>query len=187
MAGFQAGEPAALSEVFRRYAPAVWSVAVGILHDRALADDAVQETFVRAWRASVRFDPTRPLGPWLFAIARRAAIDVHRREMRPTRGDHAAETDQVVVDDPTDEAWLRWEVRQALDRLPERDRRLMRLLHLEGHTHAQAAELLDLPVGTVKSRSHRAHRRLAEILAHLQPLQPAASAVASQPVPARVG
>jgi RNA polymerase sigma-70 factor (ECF subfamily) len=143
---------------------------MSVLEDRALADDAVQETFVRAWRAAFRYDPARPLGPWLAAIARRSAIDIYRREMRPTRGGHAPEADVASGEDPFDGTWMRWEVRRALDRLPERDRSLMRLLHLEGHTHAQAARLLDVPVGTVKSRSHRAHRRLAEMLAHLAPV-----------------
>jgi RNA polymerase sigma-70 factor (ECF subfamily) len=164
---FRAGQPEALAMVYQRYWRAVWTVALGVLGDRAMADDAVQETFVRAWQASSRFDPAKPFGPWLFTIARRSAIDLHRSEMRPTRGGHGPETDVVVELPGLDLAWQRWEVGRALSALTEEEREVMQLAHYRGMTHSQIAARLALPIGTVKSRSHRAHRRLAVLLRHL--------------------
>jgi RNA polymerase sigma-70 factor, ECF subfamily len=154
--------------VYDRYARAVWAVAVRITRVDQLAQDAVQETFIRAWRAASSYDPTRPLGPWLQSIARFTALDVARHELRPTRGGHEAEQDAVVESPGIDQAWLAWTVQEALRELADHEREIVRLSFFEDLTHLQIAERLGLPVGTVKSRSHRAHRRLAEKLAHLR-------------------
>lgn len=167
LARFAAGDPAALGEIFDTYSRPVWVVVVRIVGDGKFADDAVQETFLRAWRSADRFDPARPLGPWLFTLARRTAIDVLRKELRPTRGGHEPETDLSVDLPGIEESWQRWEIVRALDSLPPEERIVVRLSHLDGLTHTEIAEQLSIPVGTVKSRSHRAHRRLAERLAHL--------------------
>jgi RNA polymerase sigma-70 factor (ECF subfamily) len=167
VARFRAGDPTALATVYERYSGAVAAVAFGILGNRMMVDDAVQETFVRAWRAASRFDPARPFGPWLFTIARRSAIDLHRAETRPTRGGHGPETDIVVELPGVERAWQRWEVRQALARLPPEEQEVVSLAHYWGFTQTEIAERLEVPVGTVKSRSHRAYRRLARLLCHL--------------------
>lgn len=164
---FRSGDGGAFATVYDRYARAVWSVAMTVLRDRALAEDATQETFLRAWRGAVDFDPQRPLAPWLLTIARRTAIDVLRRESRPTQGGHDGEQDVVVRMPGLEHAWEAWEIRLALDALPEDERDVIRMSHFEEMTHREIAATLDVPVGTVKSRSHRAHRRLAGRLAHL--------------------
>ncbi|WP_158221180.1 RNA polymerase sigma factor [Kineosporia sp. R_H_3] len=164
---FRAGDGDALAAVYDRYSRAVWSVAMTVLRDRALAEDATQETFLRAWRAAATFEPGRPLAPWLLTVARRTAVDVHRREARPTQGGHAAEQDVVVQLPGLEHVWEAWEVRLALDALPDDERAIIRMSHFEEMTHREIAEALDVPVGTVKSRSHRGHRRLAASLAHL--------------------
>jgi len=164
---FGAGDVEALGTVYDAFHRAVWSVAMSVLHDRGLAEDATQETFLRAWRAAAGYDPARPLGPWLFTIARRTAIDVHRRESRPTQGGHAGEQDSVVSMPGIERAYDAWQVRSALEELPADERDIVRMSHFEDMTHREIAEALDVPVGTVKSRSHRAHRRLAGRLAHL--------------------
>jgi len=164
---FRAGDVEALGAVYDRYSRPVWSVAMSVLHDRALAEDAAQETFLRAWRAASSYDPARPMGPWLFTIARRTAIDVHRRETRPTQGGHADEQDAVVTMPGIERAWDAWQVRAALAELPPDERDVVRMSHFEDMSHREIAEALAVPVGTVKSRSHRAHRRLATRLAHL--------------------
>lgn len=158
---------AGLAAVYDRYSRAVWSVALSVLRDRGLAEDATQETFLRAWRAADSYDPVRPLAPWLLTIARRTAIDVQRREGRPTQGGHDAEQDVVVRMPGIEHAWQAWEIRLALDELPVDERAVVRMSHFEEMTHREIAEVLAIPVGTVKSRSHRAHRRLAARLAHL--------------------
>jgi len=164
---FRDGDVAALGAVYDRYSRAVWSVAVSVLRDRVLAEDATQEVFLRAWRASSTFDPARGLTPWLFTITRRTAVDVLRREARPTQGGHVAEEDAAVRMPGIEHAYETWQVRVALDELPEDERSVVRMAHFEEMTHREIAAALDVPIGTVKSRSHRAHRRLAERLAHL--------------------
>ena len=165
---FREKDPDALGEVFDRYRRAVWSVAMSITRADHLAQEAVQEIFIRAWNAAASYDPSRDLGPWLMTIARHASLDLVRRELRPTRGGHEAETDVVVEEPGIDQAWVSWEIQEALGRLTPDEREIVRLSFFEDLTHAQVAERLGVPIGTVKSRSHRAHRRLAGFLVHLR-------------------
>ncbi len=165
---FRTGDPDALAAVYRRYARPVWGLAMTILRDRQLAEDAVTEAFLRAWRVAATYDPDRALGPWLFTIARRAALDTLRRESRPTRGGHEPEQDAAVDPPSLSAVWEAWQVRTALAELPEDERDIVRLAHYEGLSHAEIAGTLEIPMGTVKSRSHRAHRRLADRLRHLR-------------------
>jgi RNA polymerase sigma factor (sigma-70 family) len=120
--------------------------------------------------AEVR-DLRADFAPWLATIARRTAIDIQRRELRRPAGrlDEADPGDPALVSSPPTAEQIEtvWSVRAAIDALGDDERLIVRLQHLEGWTHAQIAEQLDLPLGTVKSRSHRAHRRLANLLGHL--------------------
>jgi RNA polymerase sigma-70 factor (ECF subfamily) len=165
---FRERDSTALAEVYDRYHRATWSVAMSITRADHLAQEAVQDTFVRAWQAAGQYDPSRDLGPWLMTIARHATLDLVRREMRPTRGGHEAEQDAVVEDPGIDPVWTAWQVQEALRRLTDDEALIIRLAFFEDLTQTQIATRLDVPVGTVKSRSHRAHRRLAELLAHLR-------------------
>ncbi len=166
-ARFAAGDEDAVRVVYQRYAGAIVSVALGTLGRRDLADEVVQTTMLKAWRAASSFDPSRELAPWLYAIARRVAIDVYRRERRAAATVELGDDDVAVVPLSFERTWERWEVRTALDRLPDEEREVVRLTHLVGMTHQQAAGELGVPVGTVKSRSARAHRRLAALLSHV--------------------
>jgi RNA polymerase sigma-70 factor (ECF subfamily) len=166
--GFRAGDPDAVRAVYRVHGRFVFAVAYRALGSRQLAEDATQQTFVNAWRAAGRFDPARDLRPWLAAIARRAAIDVHRREARrPTErlDDAAADRPAAAVVDTEFDVWA---VREAIDDLPPLEREVVRLHHLESLTQAEIGVRLGVPVGTVKSRSFRAHRQLAARLGHLR-------------------
>lgn len=174
LARFREGDEAAVRLVYARYAGAVGSVARTVLRQPELVAEAVQETMLKAWRAAATLDAdaTGGLAPWLYTIARRTAIDIARREYRPTLGDHAPEVDPPVAAIGLERTWEVFEVRRAIDALPEHEREVVRLSHRDGYTHEQIAERLGIPVGTVKSRSGRAHRRLAEALAHLAPTRP---------------
>jgi RNA polymerase sigma-70 factor (ECF subfamily) len=165
---FRDGDAGALAEVYDRYARAVWAVAMTVTRADHLAQEAVQEAFIRAWNAAPSYDPGRDLGPWLLTIARYAALDLLRRELRSTRGGHEPEQDAVVEPPAFDQIWLSWAVQEGLRQLAEHEREIVRLSFYENLSHAEIAERLLLPIGTVKSRSHRAHRRLAELLAHLR-------------------
>lgn len=167
VAGFRAGDPAAVRGVYERYSGAVFTVAMSVLADRELAADAVQVTFLNAWRACRSVDLDRPLAPWLYTIARRVAIDLYRRRARAPEPMDPDGEGPVALPPSFEGIWEAWEIRTAVDALPADERDVVRAQHFLGLTHPQIAEQLAVPVGTVKSRSHRAHRRLASMLAHL--------------------
>ena len=89
------GTPTRCGPVYRAYGGLVFAVAHRVLGDRSLAEEASQQAFLQAWRAARSFDPTRDLGPWLATIARRAAIDVHRRESVRAHGSIEELADRV--------------------------------------------------------------------------------------------
>lgn len=169
---FAAGEDAAFTEVYRRFSGPMFAVALGTLGRRDLAADAVQQAFLQAWRAAASYAPEQEIAPWLCTITRRAAIDVWRRERRHV----LVETDDHVVDEVVpgpslEAAWEAWQVRQALDELPAAERDVVHLAYVEDLTQGETADRLGVPLGTVKSRSHRAHHRLSGLLSHLLPEQ----------------
>jgi RNA polymerase sigma factor (sigma-70 family) len=167
--GFVRGEAEAVRAVYKDYGKLVYAVAFKVLGDRSMAEEATQETFVRAWRGAASFDPSRELGPWLATIARRVAIDVHRRTARRGHSPLDEDTPSPVEILPSlERAYDVWEVRRALEQLAPEEAELVRLQHLVGLTQTEVAARTGLPLGTVKSRSFRAHRRLAGLLGHLR-------------------
>jgi RNA polymerase sigma factor (sigma-70 family) len=184
---FARGDPDGVRAVYGRYGRFVYAVAFKMLGDRGLAEEATQQTFLAAWRAAASFDVSRELGPWLATIARRAAIDIHRREARRPVGVALEDVDPAAPELVTRPVGIEttyeiWEVRRALDELPDQERRLIHLAHFEGLTHAQIAARLDVPIGTIKSRTFRAHRRLAGLLGHLR--EPPATSESDSPADA---
>lgn len=163
---FAAGDPEAVRELYERYAKAVFTVTYSSLRDRSLAEEAVQATFLQAWRAAGRFDVERDPGPWLYAIARRAAVDVHRRERRH-QGREAFDTDMAALPESFEQTWEAWQIRLAIDEMPTDQRAVIEATYFQGLTQEETAHKLGVALGTVKSRSHRAHQRLATLLAHL--------------------
>jgi RNA polymerase sigma-70 factor, ECF subfamily len=164
---FASGDDGALREVYDLYAAPMFATALHLLGDREQAADAVQQAFLQAWRSAGRFDPTRELKPWLYAIVRRAAIDTYRRTRRlPVPG--LDESTPAPDDLPgLEEAWAAWEVREAVETLPDVERDVMRLTYFDGLTYPEIADKLGVAVGTVKSRAFRAHRRLEALLRHV--------------------
>jgi RNA polymerase sigma factor (sigma-70 family) len=170
---FRAGDGDAVRHVYREYGRLVFAVAHRVLGSRQLAEEATQQTFVKAWRSAAAYDPSRDLGPWLATIARRTAIDLHRATARRA----SVSLDEVPPADPAVAVELPAgaarvlefaQVRSAVDALAPDEREVVRLQHFEGLTQAEIADRLGVPVGTVKSRTFRAHRRLAAALGHLQ-------------------
>lgn len=166
MRRFRDGDPDAVREVYRRYSGPVFTVAFRALGDRGLAEEAVQQTFLQAWRSSTRFDVEVDPAPWLYAIARRVAVDLYRRERR--HDTEWGEPEVAVLPHTFEGTWEAWEVRTALAQLPADEREILFATHFLGLSHEQTAERIGIPIGTVKSRSHRAHRRLAAMLDHLK-------------------
>jgi RNA polymerase sigma-70 factor (ECF subfamily) len=169
---FAAGEDAAFTEVYRTYAGLMFAVAMRSVGQRELAADVVQQAFVKAWRSAATFSADQALAPWLCTITRRTAIDVWRAERRHTSDELDSQAEAATNDPSIETVWEAWQVRQALDDLPGEEREVVHLAYLEGLTHTETAERLGIPLGTVKSRSHRAHKRLSGLLAHLGPGNP---------------
>ena len=164
---FAAGDERALAELYAEHAASLLVIATRMLADRRVAEEAVQQAFVQAWRAAPRFDPERPLAPWLRSILRRTAVDAWRRERRHDARalDEVAPAElPTVVPRAIEDLSDTWDVRRALDRLAAPEREVVRLSHLEQLTHPEIAARLGIPVGTVKSRTHSAHGKLRAAL-----------------------
>jgi len=172
LAAFRRREASGIRALYREYGRLVYAVAHRVLGHHDLAEEAAQQTFVRAWQAADRIDVDRDPASWLATIARRVAIDVHRREARRP----ATALNDVPADDPAlvslppdlDALDAVWHVRRAIDELPREEATVVRLQHLDGLTHNEISEQLGIALGTVKSRSHRAHQKLAALLGHLR-------------------
>jgi RNA polymerase sigma factor (sigma-70 family) len=168
---FASGDADSVRVVYQTYGRLVFSIAYKVLGDTGLAEDATQQTFVQAWRAAGSYDPSRALGAWLSTIAKRVAIDVYRRERRHRNLDNVDTSDSsslVTLPPSAEQIHDVAEVRRALDELPTTDRQLIRMQHFDELSHAEIAPELEIPLGTVKSRTFRAHRRLAGLLTHLR-------------------
>jgi RNA polymerase sigma-70 factor, ECF subfamily len=133
--------------------------------DQHHAEDIVQETMLRAWREAGRLDLTGPsLMPWLTAVARRIAIDEHRRRTaRPFESGEGTNAD-LPVDDGTAAIVLRVALAEAMGQLTSSHRQVLHETILRDQTASQAARALGIPVGTVKSRVHYALRVLKVVL-----------------------
>lgn len=169
---FRRREPSAVRELYREYGKLVYAVAHRALGRHDLAEEATQQTFVQAWQAAHRLDVDRDPAPWLATIARRSAIDIYRREARrpaSALADVSAKNPAIVSLPPDlDTLDAVWQVRHAIDALPPDEATVVRLQHLDGMTQTEISEHLGIALGTVKSRSHRAHRKLASLLGHLR-------------------
>lgn len=140
----------------------LYGFASNALGDRALAEEAVQETFLRAWRAAERFDPAiASLRTWLFAILRNVLIDLARaRAARPPLAETQPGSEPVDPEDALDRAMLAWQVEEALRRLGQEHRRVLVEVYYRGRPYAEVAAHLGIPEGTVKSRVYYALRAL---------------------------
>lgn len=158
-------EQAALAEVFRRHGGAVHGLARRLLGEDALAEEVVQEVFLRLWRQPDRFDPGRgSLRSFLLAQAHGRAVDVIRsEESRRRREEREAERAVESGYDLEREVWdltVSDKVRQALGDLPEEQRSPIVLAYFGGYTYKEAAVILGEPEGTVKSRIRSGLARL---------------------------
>lgn len=161
VAAARRGDVAAFEILVRRYQGDVWRLAVHLLHDDSLADDVTQEAFVRAFRFLPRYRGEAKFSTWLFTIARNCANDEMRRSGR--RKNLQGRLDQERPRPPADES-VALEVREALAALPMDLREPVVLIDMFGASYAEVAGILGAPVGTVKSRVHRARSTLARSL-----------------------
>jgi RNA polymerase sigma-70 factor (ECF subfamily) len=162
------GSEPALAELYDRFGGVAHGVALRILRDPALAQDAVQDAFLAAWRTAAAFDPARGnASTWLLTLVHRRAVDLVRREER-RRADVIDESTPVASGEATDEAAeIRAErraVQAALARLRPDQREALELAYYGGLSQSQLAERLGVPLGTVKSRMFTALATLRDLL-----------------------
>ena len=178
------GQEAAYRELVRRYERPVFSLVYRMVRDRELAEDLAQETFVKALNAIESYRPEFKFSSWIFKIANNAAIDQLRRRELDTLsldGSPHAETPEAIeatalqIGDRQETALeeveareLGGEIEAAIARLRPEYRSCILLRHVEGRPYEEIADILGLPLGTVKTYIHRARNELRLSLAHLK-------------------
>ena len=159
------GDRNAFETLYRRFARPVFGLALRRLGDRGRAEDAVQETFTSIWRSASTYRPERgPGAPWLYAVARNAIVDKGR-----SRAETPAEPPDEEAGDPgppeqAEASWISWRVHLALEKLPEHERTVLELAYWSGLSQSEVARFLDIPLGTVKTRTRSALAHLADLL-----------------------
>ncbi|MEA2427537.1 MAG: hypothetical protein QOF37_1165 [Thermoleophilaceae bacterium] len=166
------GDPRAFETVYDRHGGAAFSLAYRIVGNRTTAEDAVQEAFLSIWRSRTRYQPDRgSVRSWVLGIVHNRTIDTIRRNLvhdrRRTTAEGLEETHEAK--ERTDVEVARREeaqtVRAALDTLPGEQNRVIDLAYFGGFTHSQIAEMLDMPIGTVKGRMRLGLEKLRRELA----------------------
>src|SRR5262249_18265312 len=144
-------------------------LALRVTADRGLAEDAVQEAFTAVWRRASTYVASRgSVRTWILGLVHHKAVDLVRREAARRRPVHADDLDVAESPSPVDLASARDEgrhVRRALRQLPQDQQVLLQMLYLDGLTQREVADRLDVPIGTIKSRTHTAMGALRRALA----------------------
>jgi len=180
----RAGNEAAYRELLRRYERPIFSLVFRMVRDRELAEDLAQETFVKALNALDSYRPEYKFSSWIFKIANNTAIDhLRRRELDTLSldGSPHAETPEAMeatalqignrLESPLEAVEARelgGAIEEAIGKLRPEYRSCILLRHVEGRAYEEIAEILNLPLGTVKTYIHRARNELRESLGHLR-------------------
>lgn len=179
------GHEAAYRELIGRYERPIFSLIHRLVRDRAETEDLAQETFIKVLNAIDRYDPKYKFSSWIFKIANNTAIDHLRKKKLDTVSldgspharsvEEAADTWAPVVtskeetpDEYLDRTELGQDLEEALDKLRPEYRTAIILWHMEDRPYAEIAEIMEIPVGTVKTYVYRARGELREHLAHLR-------------------
>ena len=171
---------AALSTLYDRYSRTVFGVGLKLLGgDRSLAEEVVQEVFLKVWRSSHTFDPSRgSFSTWLYRVTRNVALDLYRKRtsrIRPVPDadsqiaaarDSSAGPEQIV-----DESWLSWRISRALEGLGATQREVIELAYFQGLSQREISQRTGVPLGTVKTRTYSSMKRLRGELAGEDALQ----------------
>jgi RNA polymerase sigma-70 factor (ECF subfamily) len=168
------GDRGAFDALYRRYSGSAYGLAFRITGQQLLAQDVVHDAFMALWRAPEAFDPARgAFRSFFLSLVHHRAVDTVRREERiRARQERAANLEPAAVEDPAegvidaaDMATRRIEVRAALETLSPDQRQVLEMAYFGGRTQVQIAEELGIPLGTVKTRTFAAMRKLRSVLA----------------------
>jgi RNA polymerase sigma-70 factor (ECF subfamily) len=170
MRAFARRDPSAAEELYRRFASRVYGLGIVMLGGDAMAQDLVQDTFVKLWRSADRFDPRRGrLETWVLLVARSLAIDALRRRVLDARsmeriGVESETSFEAGPDEIAETVDLADRARAAMASLSDGQRAALELAYFGGRTSAEVAELEGIPVGTAKTRIRTALLKLREAL-----------------------
>jgi RNA polymerase sigma-70 factor (ECF subfamily) len=178
LARFSAGEEAAFREIVNRYKNSLYAFLRQFLNRHDLVEDVFQETFLQLFSSRDSFDTSRPLRPWLFTIAANKAKDALRKWQRTsavsigTIGDqedlsfddmlNTVTSDNTMPYDELQKNETAKRVEQIIANMPENLREILNLAYFQRFSYKQMAEILSIPIGTVKSRLHTAVGRFAK-------------------------
>ena len=178
-----AGQEAAYSELLRRYERPVFSLVFRMVRDRSIAEDLAQEAFIRAFHAISSYDPRYKFSSWIFKIANNHTIDYLRKRKldtisihgspHATTADEVSQSQLVIVskdENPqefVENRELGGQIEKAIGELREEYRTVIQLRHVEGYAYDEIADIMELPLGTVKTYLHRARSELKKRLSHL--------------------
>jgi len=158
-------DASAFETLYRRYARPVFGLALRRLGDRMRAEDAVQETFAAVWRSARTYKPDRGAGaPWLYAVARNAIVDRARNRSEPPGEAPDAASVEAGPDELAEVSYVSWRVHRALEELPPNERDVIELAYYGGLSQSEVADFLNIPLGTVKTRTRSGLGRLADLL-----------------------
>lgn len=172
--GCRQNDPRAWRHLVRSYTPLVYRIAFRMLKEEQAAEDTTQEVFMTVHRAIESHDPTRPLAPWLARITYNDCLKrldkIRRRSEKPLENNEKAY--EIADHNPSPELsvhekQMAQHIDHALDRLSAQDRGLIILRYREGFTDSEISQATRMPVGTVKTRLHRARGKLKQYLAPL--------------------
>lgn len=171
------GDPEAFATLYERHARAAYSLAYRMMGDKPSAEDLLQDSFLKVWRSSSSYRSERgSVRTWILAVVHNRAID-HLRSLasrRKTQQRVEAEAPSTQPSEAFRESWAntqREQVREALGTLPQEQLKILELAYFCGYTHVQIAEMLELPLGTVKGRMRLALKKIRE-LPDLRGLEP---------------
>lgn len=152
------GDPDAFLELIKPHDHALRGLAYRMLRDAHLMDDALQDAYLAAYRSLPRFRGDSSFKTWIFRIVHNACIDIIRKRRE------LDEVDEIPADGFADVTDLRLDLADALDRIPYDHRAVLLMVDVHGFDYTAAAQILDVPVGTVRSRLSRARRGMRQLL-----------------------
>jgi RNA polymerase sigma-70 factor (ECF subfamily) len=162
------GDAAALEELYDRYTPLLYPVALRILRRVSDAEDAVQQAWVQIWKSSASYDPKRgTVAAWLLTVTRTRALDLYRSLASRKRAESQADPELVPPAEPsrvTQQGQIGERVKRALETLPPQQRQVLEIAYFEGLSQSEIARRLGAPLGTVKAWTRQALLRLREQL-----------------------
>ena len=163
------GDREAFDVLYWRFVRPVFALALRRLGDRGRAEDATQETFASIWRSASSYRAERgPGAPWLYAVARNAIVDRTRVRSEPPADVPDEPSSAPGPPEEAERSWVAWRVHRAMEALPEHERPLLELAYWSGLSQSEIADFLNIPLGTVKTRTRSALSRLADALEELE-------------------